>query len=50
MKDLERLSGGDNDKAIKILNQSIQRSWRGLFEIKESPPKKMSFKEALMNA
>lgn len=50
MKDLERLSGGDNDKAIKILNQSIQRSWRGLFEIKESPPKKMSLTEALMNA
>lgn len=34
MKKLERLSGGDNDKAIQILNQSIENSWQGLFELK----------------
>lgn len=35
MSNLEKLSGGDNDKAIKILEQSILRSWAGLFELKE---------------
>lgn len=32
---LNKLSGGDNDKAIKILEQSIMNSWKGLFELKE---------------
>lgn len=35
MKRLDTLSGGDNDKAIKILEQSIIHSWQGLFELKE---------------
>jgi hypothetical protein len=35
MNKLESLSGGDNDKAIKIIEQSIERSWAGLFELKE---------------
>ena len=35
MNKLERLSQGDNDKAIKILEQSIINSWKGLFELKE---------------
>lgn len=35
MNNLEKLSGGDNDKAIRILNQSIMNSWKGLFELKE---------------
>lgn len=34
IKKLENLSGGDNDKAIEILNQSIEHSWIGLFELK----------------
>ena len=34
---LNDLSNGDNDKAIKILEQSIMNSWQGLFELKESP-------------
>ena len=34
IKKLENLSGGDNDKAIEILNQSIEHSWLGLFELK----------------
>lgn len=32
---LNKLSNGDNDKAIKILEQSIMNSWKGLFELKE---------------
>ncbi len=32
---LNKLSRGDNDKAIKILEQSIMNSWKGLFELKE---------------
>ena len=35
MKKLDKLSGGDNDKAIAILNQSIERGWQGLFELKD---------------
>lgn len=35
MNKLERLSQGDNEKAIKILEQSIMNSWKGLFELKE---------------
>lgn len=35
MKKLEKLSGGDNDKAVKILERSIERSWAGLFELTE---------------
>ncbi len=40
MKKLETLAAGDNDKAIKILEQSVERSWAGLFELKESGGKK----------
>lgn len=32
---LNKLSGGNNEKAIKILEQSIMNSWKGLFELKE---------------
>ena len=36
---LAKLSGGDNAKAIAILNQSIINSWQGLFELKEEAKK-----------
>lgn len=36
MKKLEDLSGGDNDKAVEILNQSIMNSWKGLFPLKQT--------------
>lgn len=36
IKKLDSLSGGDNDKAIEILNQSIMNSWKGLFDLKGS--------------
>lgn len=39
MKKLEELSGGDNDKAVKIVNQSVMNSWKGLFPLKEEPQK-----------
>lgn len=32
---IDKLSGGDNDKAIEILNESVMNSWRGIFELKE---------------
>jgi len=35
MNTLEKLSHGDNDTAIKILEQSIERSWVGLFALKD---------------
>ena len=35
MNTLEKLSGGDNDLAIKILNQSVDHCWQGLFGLKE---------------
>jgi hypothetical protein len=47
---LNKLSGGDNEKAIQILNQSIFNGWRGLFPLKEertttgnSKPQRKSF-------
>jgi len=35
IKKLDNLSGGDNDKAIEILNQSVMNSWQGLFPLKD---------------
>ena len=32
---IERLSGGDNDVAIQILNQSTDNCWQDVYEIKE---------------
>ena len=38
MNTIERLSKGDNDLAIKILNQSVDHCWQGLFELKDNEP------------
>ena len=35
MNTLDKLSGGDNDLAVKILNQSVDHCWQGLFKLKE---------------
>jgi hypothetical protein len=35
MGNLEKLSGGDNDIAVQILEQSVMNSWKGLFALKE---------------
>lgn len=40
MNTLEKLSGGDNDLAVKILNQSVDHCWQGLFELKEDSSNK----------
>ena len=40
MNKLETLSAGDNDKAIRILEQSVMNSWKGLFALKEDKQQK----------
>lgn len=34
-KKLEDLSGGDNDKAVEIINQSILNGWKSFYQLKE---------------
>ncbi len=41
MNKIEKLSGGDNDLAIKILNQSTDHCWQDVYELKED--KKSNF-------
>ena len=38
MNTIEKLSKGDNDLAVKILNQSVDHCWQGLFELKDNEP------------
>ena len=38
LNELEKLAPGDDDMKIAILNQSIQRGWQGVFELKEDAP------------
>jgi hypothetical protein len=35
LKKLSKLSNGDQQTAIEIINQSISNNWQGLFEIKK---------------
>lgn len=35
MNKIEKLSGGDNNLAIKILNQSTDHCWQDVYELKE---------------
>lgn len=35
INEVNKLSGGDSEKAIAIINQSILRGWQGLFPLKE---------------
>lgn len=39
MNSLQKLSGGDNDLAIRILEQSIFHCWQDLYELKENNSK-----------
>lgn len=39
MNTIERLSKGDNDLAVKILNQSVDHCWQGLFALKDNEPR-----------
>ena len=45
MNKLEELSGGDDETAIQILEQSIFHSWQGLFELKNEPKKVPQYKQ-----
>ena len=45
MNTLDKLSGGDNDLAVKILNQSVDHCWQGLFELKEDSSNKQQGKK-----
>ena len=36
IKKLTELSGGNSDTAVKILEQSIMNSWKGLFPLKDN--------------
>lgn len=38
MNTIEKLSKGDNDLAVKILNQSVDHCWRGLYVLKDNEP------------
>lgn len=38
IKELEKLAPGDEAMQIAIINQSIQRGWQGVFELKEDAP------------
>lgn len=46
LKELNKLSGGDTQKSIKILEQSIRNGWLGIFPLKETQSTN-PFKEAL---
>ena len=35
LEKLEQLAPGDEQKQIKILDQSVMNSWQGVFELKE---------------
>lgn len=39
MDNLQKLSNGDNDVAIQIIEQSIMNSWQGLFPLKQEAKK-----------
>lgn len=48
-KKLKELSNGDNEMAIKILDQSIFHSWQGLFELKDEKGRVVDSHEAFIN-
>lgn len=43
IKKLDKLSGGDSDTAIQILEASIEGSWTGIYELKEAKKKTTGF-------
>lgn len=55
LKDLADLSGGDMDKAIEIIHQSIKKGWKGFFELKTQntitknlvQPQNLDYKQSL---
>ena len=57
LKDLVDLSGGDMEKAIEIIHQSIKKGWKGFFELKVQntitkklvDQRQIDYKQQLMN-
>lgn len=49
MNRIEKLSGGDNDLAIKILNQSTDHCWQDLYELKDGNKSCYSQNEGFQN-
>ena len=57
LKDLVELSGGDMEKAIEIIHQSIKKGWKGFFELKSQntitkklvDQRQTDYKQQLMN-
>lgn len=57
LKDLADLSGGDMEKAIEIIHQSIKKGWKGFFELKSQntitkklvDQRQTDYKQQLMN-
>lgn len=47
---LNKLSSGDNDLAIAIIEQSISEGWQGLFELKKPKEKPQSIADKWANA
>lgn len=39
---LDKLSGGDRDKAVTILNQSVDHCWQDLYELQDEPPQQQT--------
>ena len=38
MNKIQRLSGGDNELAVKIINQSTDHCWQDVYELKKDSP------------
>lgn len=56
LKDLADLSGGDMNRAISIIHQSIKKGWRGFFALRENQqikgtgdPRNVDYKQNLFN-
>lgn len=54
LKDLQQLSGGDEQMMVAIVSQSIKRGWQGFYALKEAPipqaaPRRNDSMEDLIN-
>ena len=50
MNRIDRLSGGDNDLAVKILNQSTDHCWQDVYLLKDEQEKGKSVFDEWRNA
>lgn len=51
LKDLQQLSGGDEQMMVAIVSQSIKRGWQGFYALKEAQdaPRRNDSMEDLIN-